>query len=43
MADPENQPAPPREYPGWIAIALIAVFVLVGVVTYLAGVQLLKR
>ena len=43
MADPENQPAPMREYPGWIAIALIVVFVLVGVVMYLAGVHLLKR
>ena len=43
MADPENQPARMREYPGWIAIALIAAFVLVGVVMYLVGVHLLKR
>ena len=43
MADPENQPAPMREYPGWIAIALIVVFVLAGVVMYLVGVHLLKR
>jgi hypothetical protein len=32
-----------REYPGWIAITLIAAFVLVGVVMYLVGVHLLKR
>jgi len=43
MADLENQPDPVREYPGWIAIALIVAFVLVGVVMYSVGVHLLKR
>jgi hypothetical protein len=43
MADLEKQPAPMREYPGWIAIALIVAFVLVGVVMYLIGVSLLKQ
>jgi hypothetical protein len=43
MPDLENQPAPMREYPGWMAIALIAAFVLAGVVMYLVGVHLLKR
>ena len=43
MADSENQPSPVKEYPGWMAIALIAGFVLAGVLIYLAGVHLLKR
>lgn len=43
MADSQNQPAPVREYPGWIAIVLIVGFVLVGVVMYLVGVHLLRR
>jgi hypothetical protein len=43
MADSENQPAPVKEYPGWMAIALIAAFVLTGVVMYLVGVHLLRR
>jgi hypothetical protein len=43
MADSENQPARMREYPGWMAIAMIAAFVLAGVAMYLVGVHLLKR
>ena len=43
MANPENQIAPRKERPGWMAIALIAVFVLTGVVMYWVGVHLLKR
>jgi uncharacterized membrane protein YqiK len=43
MAEPENQLAPRREYPGWMAIALIVVFVLTGVVMYWVGVHLIKR
>jgi hypothetical protein len=42
MADSENQPAQ-KEYPGWLAIALIAAFVLAGVAMYLVGVHLLRR
>jgi len=43
MADQENQFARVKERPGWMAIALIAVFVLTGVAMYLIGVQLIKR
>ncbi len=43
MADSENQPARMREYPGWMAIALIVAFVLTGVAMYLIGLHLLKR
>lgn len=43
MADQENQPIPQKERPGWMAIALIAVFVLAGVAMYLIGVHLIKR
>jgi len=32
-----------KERPGWMAIVLIAAFVLAGVVIYLVGVHLLKR
>ena len=43
MADQENQVTLPKERPGWMAIALIASFVLIGVAMYLAGLHLLKR
>jgi hypothetical protein len=43
MADAEHQAASERERPGWAAIALIATFVLAGVVFYLVGVRVMMR
>jgi hypothetical protein len=43
MADQENQLTPRKERPGWMAIALIVVFVLTGVVMYWIGEHLIKR
>ena len=43
MADQDNRLIAPKERPGWMAIALIAVFVLTGVAMYLVGVHLVKR
>jgi len=43
MADQEYPSAHPKERPGWMAIALIAIFVLTGVAMYLIGVHLFKR
>jgi len=39
---PNDHPQAPREYPGWTAIALIAIFVLTGVVFYVVGVRLFR-
>jgi hypothetical protein len=43
MANQEDQVARAKERPGWMAIALIAVFVLTGVAMYLIGVYLVRR
>jgi hypothetical protein len=43
MSNQENQLTPHKERPGWMAIALIAVFVLAGIAMYLVGVHLIKR
>ena len=42
-AEPEPPNPHPPERPGWVAIALIAIFVLTGVVMYIVGVRLIKR
>ena len=41
--EPESPHPHPPERPGWMAIALIAIFVLTGVVMYIIGVRLIKR
>jgi hypothetical protein len=42
-----TEPVPPNarppERPGWMAIALIAIFVLTGIAIYLIGVRLVSR
>ena len=42
-AEFESPHSRPPERPGWMAIALIAIFVLIGVVMYLAGVRFMRR
>jgi hypothetical protein len=41
--EPETANPHPPERPGWVAIALIAIFVLTGVAIYLIGVHLVRR
>jgi TolB-like protein len=43
QADQQLAHTPPRERPGWMAIAFILVFVLAGVALYLTGVRLVRR
>ena len=40
---PEPTHQRPPERPGWMAIALIALFVLVAIVMYVVGARLVKR
>jgi len=41
--EPESANLRPPERPGWMAIALIAIFVLTGVAIYLIGAHLVRR
>ncbi|HKW97943.1 MAG TPA: hypothetical protein VJN43_09410 [Bryobacteraceae bacterium] len=40
---PNSAPHTPRERPGWMALALIALFVLGGVALYVIGARLVAR
>jgi hypothetical protein len=40
---PEPPLPHPPERPGWMAIALIAIFVLVAIVMYVIGARMVKR